>query len=136
MIPSVEDDIDLTEDIDEETEPSLDYKLHISEGAVSGKTDELDAMHQVIYKILNTERYENIIYSWDYGVELKDLFGMPVSYCCPEIERRITEALTQDDRIDSVDNFKFDVSTRHKIRTTFTVHTIFGDTDEESEVDY
>lgn len=136
MIPSIEDDIDLTEDIDEETEPSLDYKLHIGEDTISGKTDELDAMHQVIYKILNTERYENIIYSWDYGVELKDLFGMPVSYCCPEIKRRITEALTQDDRIDSVDNFQFDTSKRHQITVRFTAHTIFGDTEEETEVEY
>ena len=47
------------------------------------------------------------MYSWDYGVELADLFGEPVSYVCPELERRITEALLQDGRIEGVDGFSF-----------------------------
>ncbi|MFQ8776837.1 MAG: DUF2634 domain-containing protein [Roseburia sp.] len=28
-------------------------------------------MKQAIYNILNTERYQYIIFSWDYGVELR-----------------------------------------------------------------
>lgn len=37
-------------------------------------------------------------------MELKDLFGKPIDYVMPEVERRITEALVQDDRIDSCDS--------------------------------
>lgn len=42
-------------------------------------------------------------------MELQDLIGKPMDYVMVEVERRITEALTQDDRIDSVDNFEFEV---------------------------
>lgn len=61
--------------------------------------DGREAMEQVIYKILNTERYRYVVYSWNYGIELMDLFGMPADYVCPVLEKRISEALLQDDRI-------------------------------------
>ena len=93
-------------------------------------------MKQAVYKILNTERYQYIIYSWNYGVEFADLFGEPVDFVCPEIERRITEALKQDDRVVSVDSFLFDVSKKHTVMVSFTVKTIFGDLNIEKEVSY
>jgi hypothetical protein len=91
-------------------------------------------MKQVIFKILNTERYEYPIYSWDYGIELKDLIGEPMPYVIPELERRIKDALEVDDRIDSVDEFDFDID-RHNVTCRFTVHTIFGDLEEEMGVE-
>lgn len=134
MIPS-NDDVLLTE-LEMETEPSKNYKMDIEHSVINDFTDELEAMHQVVYKILNTERYEYIIYSWDYGIELLDLYGEHVTYVCPELERRITEALVQDDRIDSVDNFEFDTSEKGTVKVTFTVHTIFGDIEEEKVVNF
>jgi phage baseplate assembly protein W len=125
MIPSYDED--LLEGIEEdEIEPSLNYKMNLDKERVVGSVDGLEAMKQVIFKILHTERYEYPIYSWDYGVELKDLIGRPMSYVLPELERVITEALEADDRIDSVDNFEFDVQ-KNKVSVTFTVHTIYGD---------
>ena len=108
MIPSMNSI--LTTEIQVETQGSENYKMFFTEKFINGHVDELEAMHQVIYKILNTERYQYIIYSWDYGIETLDLFGEPISYVCPEIERRIIEALIQDDRIESVYNFEFDYS--------------------------
>jgi hypothetical protein len=81
---------------------------------------------QAIYLILQTERYHYVIFSWNYGIELEDLFGMPISWVIPEVKRRITEALLQDSRITEVDNFEFDVK-KGVVTTTFTAHTIFGD---------
>ena len=127
MIPSYDEDLmEDFEDDEEQIEPSLNYKMNLDRERIIGKCDELEAMKQVIFKILNTERYEYPIYSWDYGVELKDLIGRPMSYVLPELERVITEALEADDRIDSVDNFEFEVN-KNKVSVTFTVHTIFGD---------
>ena len=91
-------------------------------------------MKQVIFKILNTERYQYIIYSWNYGIELIDLFGQSISYVCPELERRIIEALTYDERIKSVTDFTFDSPKQGVLHTTFTVHTIFGDVEAEKTV--
>jgi hypothetical protein len=124
----------LTEDFEVEEEPSLTYRMRLQQDIILGKTEGIDAMEQVIYKILNTERYEYIMYSWDYGIETLDLYGEPVSYVCPEIKRRITEALTQDDRILSVDAFSFDTKTKGQIVTNFTVTTIYGDVETSLEV--
>lgn len=132
MIPST--NTILSTDIDIEREPSLNYQMILEENRIMGKIDEQDAMKQVIYKILNTERYDYIIYSWNYGIELKDLFGMPVSYVCAELIDRITEALTQDDRINSVDNFDFTFPRKGVISATFTVNTIYGEVNAERTV--
>lgn len=134
MIPSMTDFL-LTE-LEVESQPTKNYKMNIDDHNIKGHCDELDAMVQVIYKILNTERYEYIIYSWDYGIETVDLYGEPVTYVCPEIQRRVEEALLQDDRIDSVDDFEFDVSEKGKVKATFTVHTIYGDAEIEKVVNF
>lgn len=134
MIPSMNNI--LSYDLEMETEPSVNYKMNIKQDIINGTVDELEAMKQVIYKILNTERYQYIIYSWNYGIELMDLFGMPVIYVIPELERRITEALIQDERIESVDDFEFDSSEKRTVKASFTVHTIFGDVQTEKVVNY
>ena len=87
-----------------------DYKMIVDKATVSGVCSGVDSVRQAAFKILNTERYDNIIYSWNYGVETKDLYGMPMSYVKAEIKRRFTEALLQDDRITSVTDFKFETN--------------------------
>ena len=117
-------------------QPTYTYQMHLDRSLVRGHTDELKAMEQAIYKILFTERYRYIIYSGNYGIELLDLFGQPVSYVCPELERRITEALTWDDRIESVDNFEFNTSKKGVVAVSFTAHTVFGDVKEKRSVNF
>lgn len=126
----------LTTELTIETESSKNYKMKFEQELISGYVDELEAMKQVAYKILNTERYEYNIYSWNYGIELKDLYGEPTNYVCAELTRRITEALVQDERINSVDSFEFDTSQKGLIFTTFVIHTIFGDLSLEKMVNY
>lgn len=134
MIPSVSNL--MTTNLEVETQPSKNYKMHIQDNIISGTCDGIEAMNQVIYKILNTERYKYPIYSWNYGVELSDLVGEPTSYVCAEAERKITEALTQDDRINDVSDFEFDTSNKHEVVCTFVVHTIFGDITSQKGVTY
>ena len=92
-------------------------------------------MEQAVFKILSTERYQYIMYSWNYGVELQDLFGEPVSYVCPELERRIREALLWDSRILDVTDFVFDTPRKGTVRVCFHVQTIFGEIKAEKEVE-
>lgn len=134
MLPQT--DLNLPESIEVEEEPSKNYRMNLDEQTVNGFVDELSAMEQVVYKILCTERYENVIYSWDYGIELSSLIGQDRMYVIPEAERRIKEALLQDARIESVDNFSYTVSGKNSVNFTFTVHTIYGDIDTEREVSY
>lgn len=134
MIPSTS--AFLKQDFEIERQPTHTYKMDIETHLVRGYTDGLEAMKQAIYKILLTERFQYAMYSRNYGIELHDLYGEPVSYVCPELERRIAEALTWDDRIESVDNFEFDLSKKGLVHASFTVHTIFGDVRAEREVNF
>ena len=132
MNPEVNDG--LLVDFDEALEqPSKTFRLNTVKNRIVGFIDEIEALKQAIFLILNIERYDHIIYSWNYGVELNDLFGMPIPFVLPEIKRRVTEALVQDDRIDSVDTFKFEVN-KGKVLATFTAHSIYGEIETEKEV--
>lgn len=131
MIPST--NTILSTELKVERQPTKTYKFNIENNVINGFCDNLEAMTQVVYKILNTERYKNIMYSWNYGIELLDLFGEPINYAVSELKRRITEALIQDDRIQSVDNFEYKTD-RRNVYMTFTVHTIFGDIQSEKVV--
>lgn len=131
MIPTTEL---LNIPMEEVTYPSKTYKIDINNNKINGYTDEMDSLIQSIYLILNAERYEHIIYSWDYGIELLDLYGQPMSYVISELERRITEALMQDDRITEVKNFNFDTS-KKVIHITFDVVTDLGIIQGEKDFD-
>lgn len=119
-----------------EEQPSKTFKMNINDMSVRGYADGLEAMRQAVYKILMTERFRYVMYSGNYGMETEDLFGREASYVCPELERRITEALTWDDRIEGVDNFAFDISKKGVVKVSFTVHTVFGDIDAQREVNF
>lgn len=130
MIPDIEL---LNDEITETTFGNETYK--IQDGTrLSGYVDELEAVKQTVYLILSTERYEYNIYSWDYGVELVDLIGQPMPYVMAELPRRITEALTTDDRIDDVVDFEFEHK-GNKLLTTFTVVSNVGAISTELEVE-
>ena len=123
MIPSTVGFLDQNFEI--EPQPSLTYKMN--ENSVRGLVDEKDAMRQAIFRILQTERYQYVIYPWYYGIETMDLYGEPVTWVCPELERRISEALVVDDRITGVTNFEFDLESKGVVHACFTVKTIYGD---------
>lgn len=131
MIPSIEI---LKQEITEQTYPNRTYKIVVESDRISGYSDDLEAIKQAIYLILSTERYQHIIYSWDYGVELLDLIGKPMPYVMSELPRRITEALTQDNRITDVTNFEF-TKKGNKLHATFTVVTNVGNISSSLEVE-
>lgn len=134
MIPSVESL--LTTDLVIQEQADKTYQMVLAPQRIAGYVDNIKAVKQAIYKILNTERYRYIIYSWNYGIELDDLIGQPVFYVVPEIERRIKEALLQDNRIQAVDGFEYEYPSKHSVHVKFTAHTKYGDTFEETEVNY
>lgn len=113
-------------------EPGHTYRMKVDQedgtaGQIIGYIDGRDAVEQAVYKILNTERGEDEIYRGQYGVEIDDLFGKPIPYVIPEIDRRIKEALLMDDRIEAVGNFSFDIPRRGVLHVSFLVTSIYGD---------
>lgn len=106
--------------------PSYTPKIDFERNRIMGTVDNIDAMEQAIYLILQTERYESIIYNWYYGVEFDTLIGKSRELITSELERRIREALTEDDRINRISDFDIEF-TSDKAIVSFTVNTIFGD---------
>lgn len=109
------------------TYPSYTYYVNRDTGRIVSMVDGADAMLQAIIKILSTERYFWIIYSWNYGVELNSLVGQDPNYTTSEIKRRTTDALMIDDRVNDVTNFAFYQTEEDDLTVTFTVNTIYGD---------
>lgn len=132
-------DIDATSlvlDIDEFEEASAvitnTYCIDFVNGRISGMVDGLEAVKQAITKILLTERFKNLIYSDEYGCEIKDTLmsaGYTDEFLEVVIPALIEEALMVDERIFAVRNFEIKFA-EHTIDGTlikFDVSTIYGD---------
>ena len=117
----------------DEQMPSYTYNINRNTNRISGYIDNKDAIIQAIYLILQTERYESMIYNWYYGVELDGLIGKSKDYVTSEIKRVIREALIEDDRIDEVSNFQL-TFTEDSVLVVFLVQTNIGDITIEWEV--
>ncbi|PKB52280.1 hypothetical protein CRH03_25395 [Clostridium sp. HMb25] len=120
----------LKQDFEIVDRPSKTYRFQAEQ--ITGYADGLEAVKQAALCILNTERYDWLIYSWNYGVELKGLFGKPMGLVKSKLKKRIKEALMQDDRIQSVDAFL--LRPGRKLAVSFTIHTKFGDIEVAKEV--
>ena len=118
---TITDEIEI---IDEATLPTRTYKLDFEKGRCIGMTDRLEAMEQAIFKILNTNRFEHTIYSDDYGFE--GMTGEEKLFVQAELPRRIKEALLQDGRITSVEDFHLEFDKDNAL-ATFTAITVYGD---------
>ncbi|NBD24316.1 DUF2634 domain-containing protein [Paenibacillus glycinis] len=103
-----------------EAQPSRTYKLDLAAGRIAGVIDELDAVRQAVYKILDTERFAHFIYSANYGSESNRSGDASI-----ELKRWLTEALLQDDRINEVSDFAFGI-VGDAATVALTVHSIFG----------
>lgn len=135
MLPVIEDD--LTEEYEVEEQSDLTFKMNMTEEeeSISGIVEGIESVKQAVYNILNTERYEYLAFPFDYGVELSDLVGRSLDYVIAEIERRIPDALLQDDRITGVDDFNYDMQKKGELLCSFTVHSVYGDAQESKEVE-
>ena len=114
-------------------QPSLTYNVNRNTNRISGYVDDKEAIVQTIYFILNTERYESMIYNWYYGVEFDSLIGKNRDYTTSELKRRIREALSEDDRISDVTDFNISYK-EDAAHVSFLVQTNIGDIDINWEV--
>lgn len=134
MLPS-ESGVQVISYFDVQEQPSKTYYLDRANKRIIGTvTDYLKTVEQAVYLILSTERYDYAMYSWDYGIELKDLFGQIKEVVIPNLINRITEALMRDDRINEVNNFKYRID-KSKYFISFTVVTKYGNV-ELKEVEF
>ena len=114
--------------------PSKTYRMDTGEIRIGGMIDEAQAIKQTIYCILQTDRYSCPILSRNYGIEKADLFGKPTDFDAQRLERRIREALTQDDRIEKITDYQSEEAGPHTLHVCFTAVTVAGDIGIDQEV--
>lgn len=125
MTPSVDSSLDVSV-LSQEQKPSLTWKLDLNSKRIKGTIDGINAIYQAVQKILLSERYAYRIYSWNYGAEIQFFIGKDTDYVLADIERAIKEALLQDDRIQTIENFKAQLVDKESISVSFTVVSIAG----------
>lgn len=103
------------------------YKMDLEAGRCTGYVDGTEAMRQAILKILLTERFTYLIYSWDYGIELNETFGRSAQTLASEARRIVQEALLADSRITKITDFSVSQPDKRTISIQFTAETIFGE---------
>ena len=96
-------------DYEDEMMSSKTYRLDPETKRITGYIDGVEAIRQYVYKVLSTERASFSIYGTDdginYGVELERFIGKSFSFIKSDIERTITDALMQDERILGIKDF-------------------------------
>ena len=113
---------------------SKTYKLDSFNGRITRKIDELESIKQAVFKILQTERFENVIYDANYGVELAGFIGKPKDFVKNDIERTIKDALLADERILNIESFNIIDDIKDNFKIEFKINSIFGNIDFESVV--
>lgn len=112
---------------------SRTYRLDLRQKRVIGMVDGQAAIEQAVYKILQTDRFDHLIYSADYGVEYGGLAGANQAFLQSELRRRIREALLQDDRIIAVEEMRFSFQPGSAL-VEFIVESNYGDIQIKKEV--
>lgn len=126
MLPQ-SSNVQIMTDLDIVNQPNKTYYIDKEKKIVQGTVEDyLKTVEQSVYLILQTERYDYIMYSHKYGIELKDLYGREENYVVPMLMLRVPEALLQDERIESVEDFSYTVN-GGKFLINFTIKTKYGD---------
>lgn len=130
LTPKTETDGELfLETLEKEIQPSKTLKMHIYDKRLHGFiTAQKEAIAQMIYKYVNTEKGDYYIYP-TFGLKKKDVFYKPKTFAYHKLCGRIKEDLEWDDRIKSVDGFVYDKenSKKRDLAMHFSVHSIYGD---------
>lgn len=120
MLPFEANSFDLTE-VKQSERPSKTWYLDSEKRVLRKGIDGLNATLQAAFIALQTERYGHVIFSWQYGAELRTLIGKDEAFVFSEAKRQIADALSTDSRITEVRDFSMQNGA-----VTFTLDTIFG----------
>lgn len=120
-------------DVTFQQQPDLTWGIDKTTNRVRGIVTGWEAVRQAVEIILNVERFRWQIYRPYSGMQWEGLIGQDPGYVASELQRRITEALTMDDRVRGISNFSYTVE-GDKLSASLTVNTVFGEMDTSVEV--
>lgn len=125
--------ISLAGGVNFQAQPSLSWYIDKTTNRITGTVDGLAAVKQAVEIILNVERYQWQIYQPYSGMEWAGLLGQDPGYVGSELQRRLIDALTVDDRVTGISNYDYTIS-GNTLTAAFTVNTVYGSIQETQEV--
>ena len=131
MLP--QSNIDLSQGIVFQDQPSLTWIADPVTNRLRGRGDNWVAVRQAVEVIVSVERFKWQIYTPNFGTDYDGLLGTEPGYAASELRRRLEDAFLPDNRILGIRDYAYtfkDVS----LTVTFTVNTVFGDVTSGMEV--
>lgn len=114
-------------------QPSLTWYINKQTNRIQGETDNLQAVQQAVEIILNVERFRWQIYSPNSGMQWDGLIGQNPGYVASEVQRRIQDALSVDERVLGISDFQYTMN-GNAMTCSLTVNTVYGQTQNTVEV--
>ena len=108
------------------TYPIQEWILDTDSWQLGNVEPTLDAIVQDVKFALSTERNKYPIMGSNFGVTFDDLIGRDSVYVQAQLKSRILDALSIDDRIQSVTDFQFDSPEPGTLVVSFLIETVLG----------
>lgn len=125
--------INITGGVNFQSQPSLSWYINKETNRIEGTVDGQAAVRQAVEIILNVERFRWQIYRPYSGMEWDGLIGQDPGYVGAELQRRVIDALTVDDRVTGISDYDYTVD-GSSLSAVFTVNTVYGSIAESLEV--
>lgn len=125
--------INITGGVNFQNQPSLSWYINKETNRIEGTVNGQAAVRQAVEIILNVERFRWQIYRPYSGMEWDGLIGQDPGYVGAELQRRVIDALTVDDRVTGISDYDYTVD-GSSLSAVFTVNTVYGSIAESVEV--
>ena len=125
--------INITGGVNFQNQPSLSWYINKETNRIEGTVNGQAAVRQAVEIILNVERFRWQIYRPYSGREWDGLIGQDPGYVGAELQRRVINALTVDDRVTGISDYDYTVD-GSSLSAVFTVNTVYGSIAESVEV--
>ena len=121
------------QDVVFESQPDLTWWRDPDTNRIVGAADGHKAVAQAVEVLLLVERFRWQIYKPFFGMQWEGLLGQNPGYVAAELQRRIREAVTIDDRVTGISNFSYTIS-GDTMTAEVTVNTVYGPLNQTVEV--
>lgn len=121
------------QDVVFESQPDLTWWRDPDTNRIVGTADGHKAVAQVVEVMLLVERFRWQIYKPFFGMQWEGLLGNNPGYVAAELQRRIREAVTIDDRVTGISDFSYTIS-GDTMTAQVTVDTVYGPLNQTVEV--
>lgn len=121
------------QDVVFESQPDLTWWRDPGTNRIVGAADGHKAVAQAVEVMLLVERFRWQIYKPFFGMQWEGLLGQNPGYVAAELQRRIREAVTIDDRVTGISNFSYTIS-GDTMTAEVTVNTVYGPLNQTVEV--